>query len=570
MLDTILAGENASWLVVLGGAVLFLLGGGGGMLFVQQARKNQLKELEAEAEDRALKRLEENERSQRLKLLEEKEEWYKEKNTQEQEVETKVLEQNRRNKSLVAKQREVDNHREDLRKELKQYQSEEKRLESRVQAVREAEDRVEKTGESYREKLEVVANLTADEAKEQLLENLAADIRARSAAMIRAERAKAKEESEREAKKIIAQAIQRCAVDEAVQVSTSSVHLPNENLKSRIIGKEGRNVRTFEAATGVKVVVDDTPDTVLLSSFDPAKREVAMRSMQRLISDGGFTPARIEEVVGACKKDLDEDMVRAGRKALKEIDNTDGHPDLPRYVGMLKYRTSFGQNLLQHCLEVAHLSGLMAAELGADVRLAKRAGLLHDIGKTVNREMEGSHVEVGIELGEKFGEHPIVKEVIAEHHEDSERQSAICFLVKAADTISSIRPGGRREDSEGYARRIMRLVEIANSFEGVKDVFAINAGREIRVMVRGERIGDDDAEILAFDIAERVKSEMTFAGQVKVVVVRETRAVRYSGKGNRNRNKPTNPNGPNSPNGRNSRNGRYRGRRVPSEAASAA
>ncbi len=367
------------------------------------------------------------------------------------------------------------------------------------------------------------------------MEHLAGEVRARSAALVRAERARAKEESEREAKKIIAMAIQRCVVEEAVQVTTSSVPLPSEGIKSRIIGKEGRNVRTFEAATGVKVVVDDTPETVLLSTYDPARREIASRAMQKLIADGGFTPNRIEEVVEACRKDLDVEMIREGKKALEEIGANQYHAELPHYVGMLKYRASFGQNLLQHCLEVAHLAGLMAAELRLDVRLAKRAGLLHDIGKTVSREMEGSHVELGIELGDRFEEHPIVKEAIAEHHEDNERMSSIGFLVKAADTISSIRPGGRREDLEGYARRIMKLEEVANSFEGVKDVYAINAGREIRVMVEGERIGDDDAEMLAFDIAERVKNELTFAGQVKVMVVRETHAVRYTGRGRGNR-----------------------------------
>lgn len=558
MVETILSAEYASWTLAAGGVVFILLGATAGFFLAQQARKNHLEELEAEAEERALKRLEEDERSQRLGLLEEKEEWYKQKAAQEEELENKSLDLSRKDKSQAGKLRELENQRDDLRKEWKQHQSEIKRLEARQQAVRESEKRAEASAEAYREKLEVVANLTAEEAKEQLLESLSVDVRARSAATIRAERVKAKEESEREAKKIISMAIQRCAVEEAVQVSTSSVNLPNENLKSRIIGKEGRNVRTFEAATGVKVVVDDTPDTVLLSSFDPAKREIAMRSMQRLINDGGFTPARIEEVVASCKKELEEDMVRAGRKALKEIDNTDGHPELAHYVGMLKYRTSFGQNLLQHSLEVAHLTGLMAAEVGIDVRLAKRAGLLHDIGKTINRDLERSHVEVGIELGEKLGEHPTVKEAIAEHHEDNERQSATCFLVKAADTISSIRPGGRREDGEGYARRIMQLEEIANSFEGVKDVFAINAGREIRVMVRGDRINDDDAEILAFDIAEKVKSELTFAGQVKVMVVRETRAVRYSGRGGQRGRGRSN----------NGRNGRHRGRPPRSEAPS--
>lgn len=506
------------------------LGLGLGYFLCFQLRKNSQAQMEEEAEQSALRRLAEEERAQRLQLLEEKDKWYKQKAEQEKALEAQGLELSQREKLIATRNRELNNQREELRKEWGRLRNQEKRLAAQEQTIRETEAQAQQALEAYRQKLEMAANLTAEEAREQLLEHLAGEVRARAAAMIRAEQARAREESEREAKKIIAQAIQRCAVEEAVQVSTSTVALPSESIKSRIIGKEGRNVRTFETATGVKVVVDDTPDTVLLSSFDPAKREVAARAMEQLIADGGFTPSRIEEVVEQCKQALEEEMEKAGRKALAEIGATDTHPELPRYVGILKYRTSFGQNLLQHCLEVAHLSGLMAAEIGLDVRLARRAGLLHDIGKTVSRELEGSHIELGVNLADKFGEHPVVKEVIAEHHEDHERLSPICFLVKAADTISSIRPGGRREDLEGYARRIMRLEEIANSFEGVKDVFAINAGREIRVMVRGDRISDDDAAILAFDIAERVKNELTFAGQVKVMVVRETRAVRYTGR----------------------------------------
>ncbi len=509
---------------------MLTLGGALGYLLSQQMKKNALSQLEQEAEQRAQRRLAEEERAQRLQLLEEKDHWYKQRTEQERALEGQVQEMGQREKQLASRGRELNNQREELQKEWTRLRTHEKRLALQEGTNKEMEAEVQRTLGSYRQKLELTANLTAEEAREQLLEHLAGEVRARSAALIRAEQARVREESEREAKKIIAQAIQRCAVDEAVQVSTSTVTLPSESIKSRIIGKEGRNVRTFETATGVKVVVDDTPDTVLLSSFDPAKREVAARAMERLISDGGFTPNHIEEVVEQCKQSVEDDMEKAGRKALAEIGANDTHPELPHYVGMLKYRTSFGQNLLQHCLEVAHLSGLMAAEIGLDVRLARRAGLLHDIGKTVSREMEGSHIELGVNLADKFEEHPVVKEVIAEHHEDNERTSPICFIVKAADTISSIRPGGRREDLEGYARRIMRLEEIANSFEGVKDVFAINAGREIRVMVRGDRIGDDDAAILAFDIAERVKNELTFAGQVKVMVVRETRAVRYTGR----------------------------------------
>ena len=542
---------------LLAGLGVLILGCGIGFLISHKLRKSGLAQAEKEAEDRVRQQLAEEERAQKLELLEQKDTWYKTKAQQEGELEEQLAELNRRDKDLARRGRELNAAKEDLGKEGAQLQNQERRIGQRERNIKAKEGELEQTIADYQQRLEIVGGLTLEEAREQMLEHLATEVRGRAAAMIRAERAKAKEESEREAKKIIAQAIQRCAVEEAVQVTTSTVPLPNEGIKSRIIGKEGRNVRTFETATGVKVVVDDTPDTVLLSSYDPARREVASRAMQQLIADGGFTPARIEEVVAGCRRSLDEDMVKVGKEALGEIGANGYHGDLPHYVGMLKYRASFGQNLLQHCLEVAHLSGLMAAEVGLDVRLAKRAGLLHDIGKTVSREMEGSHVELGIELGERFGEHAVVQEVIAEHHEDDERLSPICFLVKAADTISSIRPGGRREDGEGYARRIMRLEEIATSFDGVKDVFAINAGREIRVMVRGDEIGDDDDEMLAFDIAERVKTELTFAGQVKVMVVRETHAVRYTGRGRNNRRNDGARNG----GGRRPRNGGRRGGR---------
>ena len=523
--------EANLWVVVssaLGLVVLGLLLG----LFVRGLiRRHHESELEREAEERILRRLAEEERGERLSFLEEKDKWYKAKADQEKRLEKDGQALNQREKSLKEMDRELNSGQEELRKEWSRLKGQEQQLASRDRATSETEEKLQKSRSSYEEKLEVVANMTSDEAREQLLEHVADDIRARSAAMIRAERTRAKEESEREARKIISLAVQRCAVEEAVRVSSSTVSLPNESIKSRIIGKEGRNVRAFETATGVKVVVDDTPDTVLLSSFDPAKRELASRSMEQLINDGGFTPNHIDQVVQRCKSELEKDMIEAGDKALKEIGAKDIHPELSRWVGMMKYRNTVGQNLLQHSMEVAQLSGLLALEIGLDARLARRAGLLHDIGKTVSREMEGTHMDLGVELGEKFGEHPIVKEVIAEHHEDDERRSPIFFVVKAADTISSIRPGGRHEDLEGYARRIMKLEEIAKSFTGVRDVYAINAGREIRVMVRGEEVSDDDSELLAFDISERVKNELTFAGEVKVMVVRETRSVRYTGRG---------------------------------------
>ncbi|MFH1570979.1 MAG: ribonuclease Y [Gemmatimonadota bacterium] len=524
------------WLAVLGGLTILAAGTGLGLFFSYYLKKANQARVEEEAERRVVRRLAEEERTQRLALLEEKDGWYKLRSEQERQLEEQLQGLNRRDKELGTRERDVGNQRAELRKEWTRLKNQERRLGAREKVLRDSEAELHQLKEGYLERLEVAAALTADDAKEQLLEHLSGQVKARSAAMIRAERIRAREEADREARKIVAQAIQRCAVEEAEQIATSTVALPNEGLKSRIIGKEGRNVRAFETATGVKVVVDDTPDTVLLSSFDPIKREVAALAMKRLIKDGGFTPARIEEVVADSQKILEADMVEAGRKALAEVGAGDYHDDLPRSVGMLKYRSSYGQNQLQHCLEVAHLSGVMASEIGLDARLARRAGLLHDIGKTVSRELEGTHIDLGVELAERFGEHPVVREVIAEHHEDHERLDPICFLVKAADAISSIRPGGRREDLEGYARRIMKLEEIANSFEGVKDVYAINAGREIRVMVRGDRVSDDDSEILAFDIAERVKNELTFAGEVKVMVVRETRSVRYTGKGRGRRN----------------------------------
>lgn len=518
------------WSALLCALAALALGGALGFTISHYLRKFQRVRIEEQAEESALRRLAEEERSQHLAFLEEKDSWYELKADQEKEIETQVDDFNEKEKDLAGSLRELRNRRDEVRKEANQLRIQERRLGTREQMLRTSEEELVASRAGYRERLEVVANLSEEEAKEQLFEHLSGEVKARTAAMIRAERTKAREEADREARKIIAQAIQRCAVEEAEHASTSSVALPNEGIKSRIIGKEGRNVRAFETATGVKVVVDDTPDTVLLSAFDPVKREAAVIAMERLIKDGGFTPNRIEDIVAESKKAIESDMLEAGKKALKEIGARNCHPELPQALGRLKHRSSYGQNQLQHCLEVAQLSGLLAADIGLDARLAQRAGLLHDIGKTVSRELEGTHIDLGVEMAERFDEHPVVKEVIAEHHEDHERLDPICFIVKAADAISSIRPGGRREDPEGYARRMMKLEEIAQSFEGVKDVYAINAGREIRVMVMGEKVSDDDAEILAFDIAERVKNELTFPGEVKVMVVRETRSVRQTGR----------------------------------------
>jgi len=554
---------NSDLTYLLPGVGLVVLGILLGLVLANMLWRRRQAVYRKDVEKRIKHELSEEDRSGRIQLFEEKEKLYGEHTTKLEELQVKEKQLGDRENEVSRSKIDVQQGREELSVQTNKAKQKESSLVQREKKVVRREDEVTSKIDEYVQKLELLSGLSADEAREYLIEKVTGDVKARSAAIIRAERVRAKEESEREGKKIIAMAIQRCAVDEAVQVTTSSVPLPNEGVKSRIIGKEGRNVRTFEAATNVKVVVDDTPETVLLSSYDPGRREVACRAMTKLIKDGGFTPSKIEDVVEQCQKALEKEMISEGKKALTEIKANRHHPELPHCVGMLKYRTSFGQNLLQHCLEVAHLSGLMAAEVGLDVNLAKRAGLLHDIGKTVSREMEGSHVELGIELGDRYNEHPIVKEAIAEHHEDNERMSAICFLVKAADTISSIRPGGRREDLEGYAQRIMRLEEVANSFTGVRDVYAINAGREIRVMVKGDQIGDDDAEILAFEIAERVKNELTFAGEVKVMVVRETRSVRHVG---RNRNGRGPRNSGNGRKGGHRRNGASQAQRKPATA----
>ena len=518
------------WLAVPFGAGLLFVGMGIGFSVMHHLKRGSQARIEKEIEDRLSRKLAEENRSQQIDFLEEKDNWYQVRSEQEKGLEELHLQLNEQECEIAVKDREVTAQRENLNKERARLKAEERKTINREAEIRKSRAELDEVRDQYTQRLELVANMTTEEATEKLSEQLSDELKGRSAAMIRAARARAREESEKEARKIIAQAIQRCAVEEAEHFSTASVALPSEGIKSRIIGKDGRNVRAFEAATGVKVVVDDTPDTVLLSSFDPVKRETAAIAMQRLVKDGGFTPNRIDEVVAIAKDEIEKDMVAAGKRALRDISATVYHSELPNTIGRLKYRSSYGQNQLQHCLEVAHLTGLMAGDIGVDVKLARRAGLLHDIGKTISRDLEGTHIDLGVELAERYGEGQVVKEVIAEHHEDHERLNPICFLVKAADAISSSRPGGRREDLEGYARRIIKLEEIANSFEGVKDVYAINAGREIRVMVRGDRIGDDDAEILAFDIAERVKSELTFPGEVKVMVVRETRAVRHTGR----------------------------------------
>ena len=377
-------------------------------------------------------------------------------------------------------------------------------------------------------KLERIAGLTTQEAKRLLLANLEARAKQEAAQMIKEIKDKALQTATKEAKEIITSAIQRCAAEHTVESTVSVVSLPNDEMKGRIIGREGRNIRSFEIATGIDVIVDDTPEAVILSGFDPIRRETARIALERLVLDGRIHPGRIEEIVAKAKQEVEEDIFEAGEQTCYDVGIHGLHPDLIRLLGRLKYRTSYGQNVLQHSKEVAYLAGLMAAELELDVNIAKRAGLLHDIGKALDHNVEGTHTSIGFQIAKKYNENAITMNAILAHHEDVEPESLIAVLVGAADAISGSRPGARRETLEAYIKRLEQLEELADSFSGVEKAYAIQAGREIRVMVQHEKRDDAQAAQLASDIAAKIQAEMEYPGQIKVTVIRETRSVEYA------------------------------------------
>ena len=462
------------------------------------------------------------------KLLEVKDEWFKLKHNFETETKGRRNELEKLEKQLSNRELNMDRKVDLLNKKERDLKALERSLRDKERVLTDKNAEVERLIEEQNIKLEKISGISNEEAKKILMDNLIDKAKQEAAQYTKEIKDKAKLNANREAKEIIIQAIQRTAADHSVETTVSVLNLPHDEMKGRIIGREGRNIRAFETATGIEVIVDDTPEAVILSGFDPFRREIAKIALEKLVGDGRIHPARIEEVVDKSKKEMDERIVEEGEKALLECGVHGVHPEIIRLLGKLKYRTSYGQNVLQHAIEVSHLCGLMAAELQLDPVLAKRAGLLHDIGKAIDKDTEGTHTVIGAELVKKYNENEIVQNAIASHHEDVDMISPISVLVQAADAISGSRPGARRETLEGYVKRLQKLEQLAESFNGVTKTYAIQAGREVRVMVEPEQLDDALSEQLASDIAQKIQVEMEYPGQIKVTVIREYRAVDYA------------------------------------------
>ena len=500
--------------------ISFAIGVPVGIAYRKKIAESKIKGAEQEAKKIVDLAKIEAENLKKAEIIKAKEEIVNSRKELDQEIKERRGEVQRQETRLIQKEENLERRSENFEKE--------EDLELRLKELEQQKQKIETLQKQEMEELQRVAGLSKEEAKEVLLKEVEKQIVAEKAAIIREENQKAKDEVTKNAKELLTYAVQKCAADHSQETTVSIVALPSDEMKGRIIGREGRNIKTLETLTGVDLIIDDTPEAVVLSGFDPLRREVAKIALEKLIDDGRIHPAKIEEMVEKAKQEVEETIKSEGERAVLETGVIGLHSDIVKLIGKLKYRTSYGQNVLNHSIEVSNLARIMAEELGLDAKLARRAGLLHDIGKALDHDMEGTHVEIGVEILKKYKENPLVINAVEAHHEDVEPQTLEAVLIQAADAISASRPGARRETLEAYIKRLQNLEEIADSFDGVEKSFAIQAGREVRIIVKPDKINDDQMTILARDVAKKVENEMDYPGQIKVNIIRETRVVDYA------------------------------------------
>ena len=508
-------------LLVLGGIVLLGLGFAFGVGYRKKVAEKAIGSAETEATRIINEAIRSGESRKKEMLLEVKDEIHKSRTEHEKEMKERRAEVTKQERRLQQKEESLD-------KKTDAFERKEEELSKRLAEVAQTKAEAEELKAKQLATLEQISGLTQEQAKEYLLASVERDVRHETAMKIKEIEAQFKDEADDKAREILSIAIQRCAADHAAEATVSVVPLPNDEMKGRIIGREGRNIRTLETVTGVDLIIDDTPEAITVSSFDPVRREIARLALEKLIQDGRIHPTRIEDMVEKARKEVDRTIREEGERACYETGVHGLNPELIKILGRQKYRTSYGQNVLNHSMEVSHIAGLMASELGVDVALAKRAGLLHDLGKSIDHEVEGSHVQLGADLARKYKENPVVVNAIEAHHGDVEPKTVIAVLVQAADAVSAARPGARRENVENYIRRLQKLEELTGSYPGVEKAFAIQAGREVRIMVKPEEVSEDNMILLARDVAKKIEAELEYPGQIKVNVIRETKAVEYA------------------------------------------